>query len=456
MGCNRMQWWNQARFGMFIHWGVYAIPARGEWVMHREHIPHQEYAPLAQRFVPRRFDADTWVRLAKEAGMNYMVLTTRHHDGFSLFDSQVSGFTSAKSAAKRDLVREVVEACHRAGMPVGFYYSLLDWRYEAYFRGPDKDPEGWNQMVEYIHAQVRELCTHYGTVDILWYDGGWPYSAEDWRSEELNAMVRELQPGIVINNRSRIPEDFDTPEQHIRSSQPGRPWEACMTLNDSWGYNAADDNWKTPKQVIMNLARCAMGGGNFLLNVGPKADGTIPAKSVQILRRVGQWLDRNGGSIYGTEYSPFGGMSTGFTTVKGNTLYLHVLRWPGREITFSRIANKVRSVHLLESGRAVRFEQKDDRLFLRGLPVAPPDRYDTVIAVELEGAPHAVDYQRDGWVPPCVTPDPVAEKASEAGPEQEADLAEIVGDDIEISDTTIETPDAMESDRTPEENKAPE
>lgn len=425
MGCNRLQWWKQARFGMFIHWGVYAIPARGEWVMHREHIPHPEYAPLAKQFAPRRFDADAWVRLAKEAGMNYMVLTTRHHDGFSLFDSHVSDFTSVKTAAKRDLVREYVEACHRAGMPVGFYYSLLDWRYDAYFAGPQKDPKGWAELVDYIHAQVRELCSNYGTIDILWYDGGWPWTAEDWRAAELNAMVRQLQPSILINNRSRLPEDFDTPEQHIRASEPGRPWEACMTLNDSWGYNAADDNWKTPKQVIMNLARCAMGGGNFLLNVGPKADGTIPSQSVQILRRVGQWLDRNGGSIYGTSFSPFGGMSTGFSTVKGNTLYLHVLRWPGREITFGRILNTVRSVHMLGSGRPVTFEQRDDRLFLRKLPVNPPDRYDTVIVVELEGAPEALDYVRDGWVPPCVTPDPEIEApAQETESIEEALVAE--------------------------------
>jgi alpha-L-fucosidase len=398
-----MQWWSDARFGMFIHWGVYAIPARGEWVMYQEHIPHEEYAPLAKQFTPNRYDADEWVRLAKSAGMKYMVLTSRHHDGFSLFDSQYSNFTAPKTAAKRDLLREYVEACHRGGMRVGFYYSLLDWRYPAYFRGPQKDPEGWAELVDYVHAQVRELCSNYGQLDILWYDGGWPYTAEDWRSEELNAMARSLQPDIIINNRSQTPEDFDTPEQHVSASKAGRHWEACMTLNDSWGYNEADDNWKTAKQALMYLVRCAHGGGNFLLNVGPKADGSIPKESERVLQDVGKWLDRNGGSIYGTTRATVDGTafgtSTGLSTVRGNTLYMHVFRWPGREITFSRIGNRVRSVHLLESGNEVKFEQRDDRVMLNGLPRRAPNDLDTVLVFELEGTPQPLDYFRDGWQP---------------------------------------------------------
>ena len=396
MMCDRMQWWHEARYGMFIHWGAYSIPARGEWVMYQEHIPHEEYARFARRFAPKKFDADSWVRLAKQAGMRYMVLTSRHHDGFSLFDSQVSDFTAPKTAARRDLLREFVEACHRGGMRVGFYYSLLDWRYPAYFRGPKGDPEGWNELVEYVHAQVRELCTNYGTLDILWYDGGWPYAAEDWRSEELNAEVRKLQPNIIINNRSQLPEDFDTPEQHVRPSDPGRAWEACMTLNDSWGYNAADGNWKTPRQALWYLVSCASGGGNLLLNVGPKPDGTIPTESVRVVRKIGRWLDRNGGSVYGTTRSPFS-TSTGLTTLKGNTLHMHVFRWPGKTICFPRIANKVRSVHLLATGKEVKFEQKEDRVFLSGLPANAPSKLDTVIVLELEGAPKALDYFADGW-----------------------------------------------------------
>ena len=380
--------------------------------MYMEHIPHEEYAPLAKRFAPKKYDPDSWVDMAKEAGMEYMVLTTRHHDGFSLFDSQVSDFTAPKTGAKRDLVREYVEACHRGGMRVGFYYSLLDWRYPAYFRGPKTDPQGWKDMVDYVHAQVRELCSNYGKVDILWYDGGWPYTAEDWRSQELNAMVRQLQQDIIINDRSQLPEDFDTPEQHIQSSEPGRPWEACMTLNDNWGYCEADDNWKTPKQVLQNLVRCANGGGNLLLNVGPESDGTIPKESIRILREVGKWLHSSGGSVYGTDRSPIH-VSTGLSTIKGNTFYMHVFRWPGKEIHFAQIVNKVRSVHLLESGEKVKFEQKGDRVLLSGLPSRAPNELDTVIVMEVEGEPQALDYFAQAR---SAVPEPAVEEEAAAAP----------------------------------------
>ena len=432
----RMQWWHEARYGMFIHWGVYAIPARGEWVMYQEHIPHETYAPWADRFAPKKYDPDAWVRLAKDAGMHYMVLTTRHHDGFSLFDSQVSEFTAPHTAAKEDLIRKYVEACHRGGMRVGFYYSLLDWRHPAYFAGPKKDPEGWKTLVDYVHAQVRELCSNYGKIDILWYDGGWPYSAEDWRAEELNAMARQLQPEIIINNRSGTDEDLDTPEQHIRRSQPGRAWEACMTLNDSWGYNAGDENWKSSRQVIHNLVRCCNGGGNFLLNVGPKPDGTIPAESERILRRVGRWLERNGGAVYGTTASPFGS-SMGMSTLKGNTLYMHLLRWPGRSCTFAGITNCVRSVHFLESGRACKFEQEGDRVTLKGLPSGAPDTLDTVIVLELEGEPKALDYFVDGWT---ADEAPVALTATEE-PVLEASLDEDADEVREEAEDSSNVPD---------------
>ncbi len=246
---SRTKWFSEARFGMFIHWGIYSIPARGEWVMNVEQIPAGEYALFSDEFNPDRFNADEWVNLAKKAGMKYIVLTTRHHDGYSLFDSKVSDFTSVKRKAKRDFVAEYVKACRRAGMKIGFYYSLLDWRWPAYFNGPLKDPEGWAKLVEYVHTQVKELCTQYSKIDILWYDGEWIPEikhnrtltkqeqsleiARYWRSEELNAMVRKLQPRIIINNRSGLPEDFDTPEQYIAPSDPGRLWESCMTMNDN-------------------------------------------------------------------------------------------------------------------------------------------------------------------------------------------------------------------------------
>lgn len=385
----RMRWWNQARFGMFIHWGVYAIPARGEWVMHVERIPAEEYAPLAKKFDPKKYDPDEWAALAKQAGMKYMVLTSRHHDGFSLFASKVSDFTAPKTAAGRDLCAEYVRAARKAGLKVGFYYSLLDWRWPAYWAGPEKDPQGFRKLLDYVHAQVRELCTLYGRLDILWYDGAWPHDANAWRSKELNAMVRELQPLIVINNRSGLPEDHDTPEQHISASQAGRYWETCMTLNDCWGYSAGDNNWKTTTQLIHNLVRCASGAGNFLLNVGPKSDGTIPQPSVKRLQEIGAWMKVNAESIYGSERCPFGGGMVGMTTAKGSTVYLHVLRWPGEEVSIAGVKNKVRSAHLLATGQQAEPVQKGDRLFIRGLPNKAPDPHDSVIVLKLDGKPEA-------------------------------------------------------------------
>lgn len=385
----KTDWFNNARFGMFIHWGVYSIPARGEWVMYVERIPAEEYAPFAQKFNPKKYDADEWVGLAKEAGMKYMVLTSRHHDGFSLFDSQVSDFTAPKTAAKRDLITEYVKACRKAGMKIGFYYSLLDWRWPAYFAGPKNDPEGFAKLVEYVHAQVRELCTNYGKIDVLWYDGGWPHDAEAWQSAKLNAMVRQLQPHILINNRSQLPEDFDTPEQHIAASSAGRMWESCMTLNDNWGYSAGDHNWKSTTQLIHNLVSCASGAGNFLLNVGPKSDGTIPGPSIERLKKISAWMKVNGESIYGSERCPFGGGMVGLTTAKGNTVYLHVFRWTGEELCIPGVKNKVKSAYLLADGSKAKVSQKNGRLFLTGLPKKAPDPHDSVIVLKLEGKPEA-------------------------------------------------------------------
>ncbi|NLG28810.1 MAG: alpha-L-fucosidase, partial [Chloroflexi bacterium] len=316
----------------------------------------------------------------------------RHHDGFSLWDTRCSDFCATKVGPKRDLVREYVEACHRGGMPVGFYYSLMDWRYPASFAGAAKDPAGWAAMVDYVHAQVRELCTNYGKVDILWYDGGWPGSAEDWRSVELNAMARELQPGILINNRSQTPEDFGTPEQEVRAEAPGRAWETCMTLNENWGYSSEDSAWKSAWRVIKTLVQCSVGEGNFLLNIGPKPDGTVPSPSVKILHEVGAWLEKNGASVYGTTRAPSFGSMWGPFTIKGSSVYAHTERWPGKEATFCRFANRVQSVHMLETGDDVPFEQQSDRLFLKGLPSKALNPIDTVIVIEVEGEPRAIDY----------------------------------------------------------------
>jgi len=391
---DRMDWWRQARFGMFIHWGVYSIPGRGEWVMYQERIPKDEYRKLAEKFNPERYNPEEWVKLAKKAGMKYMVLTTRHHDGFSLFDSKVSDFTAPKSSAKKDLIKEYVEACRKYDMRIGFYYSLLDWRYDAYFKGPEKDPEGWKKLVEYMHTQVEELMTNYGKIDILWYDGGWPYTAEDWQSQKLNEMVRKHQPDIIINNRSQLPEDFDTPEQYIPGhfpapNAPTRDWESCMTLNDHWGYCKGDNNWKNSQEVIWNLARCASGGGNYLLNVGPKPDGTIPEESVKILEEVGKWMDVNGESIYGTVRTKVG-FPHGVTTLKDNKLYIHVFYW-NEEFALAPCKINVKRAYFLKNKEEVKYTIKGERIIFSGLPEKAPDPIDTVIVLEFEGDITALD-----------------------------------------------------------------
>jgi alpha-L-fucosidase len=392
MSGGRGAWFKEARFGMFIHWGLYSILGRGEWVMYLEHIPVEEYSKLSEKFKPTKFNPDEWVSYAKEAGMRYMVLTSRHHDGFSLFDSKVSDYTAAKTAAGRDLVAEFIKACHKAGMRVGLYYSLLDWRWPEYWKGPKKDPEGWSKFLDYVHTQVEEICSNYGRLDVLWYDGAWPYKAEDWRSAELNAKVRKLQPEILINNRSGLPEDFDTPEQHVSFSPPGRLWESCMTTTEYfWGY-CKGDAWRSTRRLIQTLVTCASGEGNLLLNVGPKADGTFPARAIRILREIGSWMKVNGESIYGSERCPFS-TSVGTFTAKGSKVYVHVFRWPGREVCIAGVGNDVKDAYMLATGEYVKFSKKDGRVLLKGLPARAPDPYDTVIVLELDGKPQGLTFR---------------------------------------------------------------
>jgi len=402
----RMKWWSEARFGMFIHWGLYSLLGRGEWVMLVERIPVSEYAKLADRFKPpKSFTPEIWVKLAKDAGMRYIVLTTRHHDGFCLFDSKASDFTSVKTAAKRDFVKEYVDACRKHNMRVGLYYSLLDWRFPGYF-DRKKYPESFEAMVKQAHQQVRELMTNYGKIDILWYDGGWIPDSDVvkdtpvlWRSEELNTMVRELQPDIIINNRSGLPEDFDTPEQHTTPSE--RPWESCMTMGDfcGWGYIKNNPNMKPVTQLIQNLVSCASNGGNYLLNIGPKPDGSVRKEEVERLKEIGKWMKKNGEAIYGTERRPegfgfWGAGMLGMATVKGNNAYLHIFRWPGETAVITGIKNRVLSARILASGKKLRVRQENGKLVIMGLPVRPPDKYGTVIKLELAGKPETFDYTR--------------------------------------------------------------
>ena len=398
-------WYDRARFGLFIHWGLYSVLGRGEQVLFRERLGQREYEKLRNRFTPRRYDAEAWARAARGAGMKYAVLTTKHHDGFCLFDSSLTDYTAPGSAAGRDLVAEYVTAFRKQGLRVGLYYSLADWRFPAYFAGPRKDPRAFKEFLSYTHEQVRELCTNYGRIDVLWFDGGWPHDAAVWQSEKLDRMIRKYQPQVMINDRlhgggggnvtpvgkacRRRHGYFDTAEQTAPGEQSvPRPIETLRTTHDSWwGHCRGDAHWKSPRNVINILSDAASRGANFLLNVGPKADGTFPAPFHRILEETGRWLAGNGEAVYGSSAGILDVRTLGRTTVKGNTLYLHVLYWPGREAILYGLAKSVRSARILATSQRVRFSQEGLHLRLHGLPSRAPDPACTVIKLNLDGPP---------------------------------------------------------------------
>ena len=353
--------------------------------METEATPVAEYEQLAKQFNPKSDPARDWARLARRAGMKYLVLTTKHHEGFCLFDTQYTDY-SAPKVCGRDLVAEYVQAARAEGLGVGFYYSLMDWRHPDGARCAE-DETARQSFVAYIHGQVRELMTNYGQVDVLWYDVNWPLSAEGWESAKLNRMVRELQPKIMINNRSGLPEDFSTPEQEIQAAGEGRAWEACMTMNESWGYHKTDDTWKTPKQLLRNLIICAREGGNYLLNIGPQADGSIPKESLRILNSVGAWMDKYGHTIYDAEPCQVNCSRFADFTRKGNTLYVHIYFWPGKKWALGGLGSEVKSARLLPSGEPVKFEQNEFSLRFSDLPEEAPDELITVLELECTSVP---------------------------------------------------------------------
>ncbi len=387
----RITWWHDAKFGMFIHWGTYSVYGRHEWALENEAIPAAEYEQLARQFKPKPDAAAGFAKLAKRAGQKYVVMTTKHHEGFCLFDTKTTDYCAPKQGPGRDLVREYVGALRAEGLRVGFYYSLMDWHHPDGARAA-QDEAARKRLVEYIHAQIRELMTNYGKVDILWYDVAWPLDAKGWESERMNEMVFTLQPDIIVNNRNRLDGDFTTPEQRIEAAAGGRAWEACMTLNGSWGYQAADDDWKSPKTVVRNLIACARDGGNYLLNIGPRGDGSIPEESVRIFETVGTWLANNGASIYGTD--PCQPRRSNYATFsrKGTTLYMHVHFWPGDTLAIAGLLVPVKSARLLASGQAVKFEQDKLRVKFTGLPRAAPDNPVTTLAIECDGEPKQDQY----------------------------------------------------------------
>lgn len=395
---NRADWFREARYGLFIHYGLYSILGRGEWAMNREGIPAGEYALLKDSFTAENFNADDIVRRAKNWGMKYAVLTTKHHEGFCLYDSKLTDFTALKSPAGRDLAAEFVGACRKHGLKTGLYHSLNDWsvRPDAAdaLENPDRDYE---PFIEYVHGQFREILSGYGKIDILWYDGWWPYNGKGWQGEKLNMMARELQPGILVNGRCGVKGDFSTPEGHLPSPAPRGPWEACMTLNEHWGFHRGDNDWKSPKAVADMLKKCSQGQGNLLLNIGPRGDGSIPEESIEILDRAGEWLQKNGEAVFNTGRFEFslkerGDSRADFThhgnfTASGKNFYLHIKHWPGPELAIAGVKCKVLEVRELSSGEKYPFRQQGERLLVPGLPGNKDTSMPVVLAFSTEDRP---------------------------------------------------------------------
>jgi alpha-L-fucosidase len=415
----RMAWWRDARFGMFIHWGLYAVPAGtyhgervkgiGEWIMNNARIPVAEYEKFAAQFNPIGFNADQWVRLAKNAGMKYIIITSKHHDGFCLWDSKVTTYDVMDATPfRRDILKELAAACKKQGVKLCFYHSIMDWHHPdaqapfyPNYNDTSKSNPNFDRYVEnYLQPQLAELVTNYGPLGVLWFDGEW---IKDWtepKGKALYEYVRSLQPTILVNNRvgkgrqgmeglSKSDEDagdFGTPEQQVPATGlPGVDWETCMTMNDTWGFKSYDDNWKSTEQLIHTLVDVASKGGNFLLNVGPTPEGLIPDASVRRLRAMGQWMAVNHESIYGTTASPFDRPAWGRCTAKANKRYLHVFDWPASGKLEVPRAGAVDKAYLLADKKQAKLPVAvgEEKVTI-SLPATAPDAIDTVIVLVLK------------------------------------------------------------------------
>ncbi|MCX8064925.1 MAG: alpha-L-fucosidase [Candidatus Hydrogenedentes bacterium] len=415
----RMQWWKEARFGMFIHWGLYAVPAGkwgdntnyGEQIRDEARIPLEEYEKLREQFNPKEFNAREWVVFAKRAGMKYIVITSKHIDGFCLFDSKVTDWDVMSTPFKRDILKELSVACKEEGIKLCFYYAIMDLHHPDYLPRREWEREirpdtgaNFSNYIQYMKAQLKELIQNYGPLGVLWFDAEWENTWTHELGVEFYNYVRSLQPDIIVNNRvdkgragmsgfapAENVGDFGTPEQEIpETGLPGVYWEVCMTMNNHWGYNAEDKNYKSTKELIHLLVDIVSKGGNFLLNVGPMGNGKFPPEAVSGLLQIGEWMKINGESIYGTDPSPFSKPEWGRYTVKrlGNgrvALYLHIFDYkPSLKIKVPITQKPINACLLVDKSQQIEFETDAEGVILKLPYMIEPDPYDTVVRLELE------------------------------------------------------------------------
>jgi alpha-L-fucosidase len=418
----RLKWWSDARFGMFIHWGIYSVPAGqwdghtdyGEWFLEQSHMPVSQYEKYADQFNPTNFDALAWVRAAKAAGVKYIVITSKHHDGFGMYRSDLTDWCIKRTPFQRDPLTELAAACKAEGIKFCLYYTIMDWHSPDWgIRRPWNDvaakygPPDMDRFEDYMKGQLHELLTRYGPIGLLWFDGNWesPWTAK--RGEEIYNYVRGLQPAVIVNNRVGKPEntpgggyaktgavgDYGTPEQTIPPTGfgPGVYWESCMTMNDHWGYNQADQNFKSTETLVHNLIDCASKGGNYLLNVGPTSLGVIPAPELERLKEIGDWMSVNSAAIYATSASPFKKLPWGRCTEKvdgkNTVLYLHVWNWPiDGKLLVPGLKNSIKSAKLLATGEKLKTSATSDGVEIE-IPATAPDPISSTIVLKIKGAP---------------------------------------------------------------------
>jgi alpha-L-fucosidase len=419
----RMAWFRDAKFGMFIHWGIYSVPAGewkgktsyAEWFQLQTKMPCEQYDKYAAEFNPVKFDARQWAKTAKDAGMKYLVITSKHHDGFSMFDTKFSDFNIVRSTPyRRDPIKELAAACRDEGIKFCFYYSIADWHNpdspavysQRGFHGNPKDDADVAKYADYMRNQVHELLTGYGPVSILWFDGGGAFKSPDraklLKADEMVKMIHETQPDCLINNRLGAGSDYGTPEQYIPAGGAKEPFEVCMTLNGHWGYNKADHNWKSTSTLLHNLIDIVSKGGNYLLNVGPTSEGLIPDPSIERLKQIGAWLKVNGEAIYGAGPTAFGyelgtpgkpdsrgrakseGALGWRCTTKPGKIYIHIFDWPEGKCELKEVKPKVSKAYLLvDREKQLPVTQEADRVTVQ-LPAQMPDSIATVLCLEHE------------------------------------------------------------------------